>query len=258
MMGYRDNRRPPRDTLLRMGIKGIAGGIGLASESIKARKASKSPMPDQGRVPDLEHREQESGIINAPPSYSQASGQTSGVTTGISQYPNEKAIAQIEDEAEKELEEEWLLDDAQDGLYEASSSNYALSDITEEDHFLQAHQTITPTQSRTGRLSQPVILPQRRPKGRTRGFIRAYAPALMECGIDQATWLDFLESFQKSSATNPWLNAMNLAGIATAFIPNGLGIIAGAAIHTVTWVAIEMQSRDRYETLFFPNKPEFY
>ena len=45
------------------------------------------------------------------------------------------------------------------------------------------------------RLKYPVIIPQRRPNDRERGFIRAYAPDLMHCGIDQATFIDFLDGF---------------------------------------------------------------
>jgi hypothetical protein len=54
----------------------------------------------------------------------------------------------------------------------------------------------------------PVILPQRRPKDRTRGFVRAYAPVLENVGIDQATWLAFLGTFQLPSEASPWLAAI--------------------------------------------------
>jgi hypothetical protein len=41
-----------------------------------------------------------------------------------------------------------------------------------------------------GRLPCPVIIPQRRPRDKKRGFVRAYAPVLESCGIDQKTFLD--------------------------------------------------------------------
>ena len=50
-----------------------------------------------------------------------------------------------------------------------------------------------------GQLPCPVIIPQRRPQNKSRGFVRAYAPVLSECGIDQITFIDFLETFDKSS-----------------------------------------------------------
>ena len=47
-------------------------------------------------------------------------------------------------------------------------------------------------------LEAPVVIPQRRPHTKMRGFVRAYAPALEDCGIDQTTWMDFLEHFHES------------------------------------------------------------
>lgn len=90
-----------------------------------------------------------------------------------------------------------------------------------------------------------MVLPQRRPKDRSRGFIRAYAPVLENCGIDQATWLAFLDTFQKSSAANPWLNAINLAAIGTMFMPHVIGLVVGYAIGQATDIAIELQARQR-------------
>lgn len=43
------------------------------------------------------------------------------------------------------------------------------------------------------RLPCPVIIPQRRPRNKDRGFVRAYAPILQDCGIDQEIFLQFLE-----------------------------------------------------------------
>ena len=49
------------------------------------------------------------------------------------------------------------------------------------------------------RLTCPVIIPQRRPGDKTRGFERAYAPVLEEYGINQDSFLHFLKSFHKAS-----------------------------------------------------------
>lgn len=43
------------------------------------------------------------------------------------------------------------------------------------------------------RLPCPVIIPQRRPRNKDRGFVRAYAPILGDSGIDQEVFLQFLE-----------------------------------------------------------------
>lgn len=49
-----------------------------------------------------------------------------------------------------------------------------------------------------GALQCPVILPQRRPRDKSRGFVRAYAPMLMDCDIDQDSFLMFLDYFDQS------------------------------------------------------------
>ena len=46
-------------------------------------------------------------------------------------------------------------------------------------------------------LELPVIIPQRRPRQRSRGFLRAYAPLLEGNQIDQAMFLGFLNGFDE-------------------------------------------------------------
>lgn len=52
---------------------------------------------------------------------------------------------------------------------------------------------------KSSKLQCPVVIPQRRPGSKTRGFIRAYAPVLSNHDIDQETFLTFLKSFHKAS-----------------------------------------------------------
>lgn len=49
------------------------------------------------------------------------------------------------------------------------------------------------------RLPCPVIIPQRRPGQKRRGFVRAYAPVLEESGISQDVFLKFISDFHKCS-----------------------------------------------------------
>lgn len=50
----------------------------------------------------------------------------------------------------------------------------------------------------------PVIIPQRRPGNKDRGFVRAYASVLADCDISQVVFLNFLEgSFQASKVIWP-------------------------------------------------------
>jgi hypothetical protein len=80
-----------------------------------------------------------------------------------------------------------------DSIFTTLSSTSEVKLVSEgelEDQFLRNHPIPRELQNQprpTGRLPLTVVLPQRRPKDRSRGFIRAYAPVLENCGIDQAT-----------------------------------------------------------------------
>ena len=53
------------------------------------------------------------------------------------------------------------------------------------------------------RLELPVIIPQRRPHTKMRGFVKAYAPILADAGISQEAWMAFLESFEQAIKVRP-------------------------------------------------------
>lgn len=250
-----------------MGIRGIAGGIGLASESIKAHKEGKAVKTQQHEesgstthVRDIENEENPNRNINRteelPPEYSEASERISGGD----QYPQEKAGQSstadekagpeeiVDEKGEDDLEDEWNLDEAQDEILGDSPQKAPGFNVDEVTNTFIRNNPPPKTSQNTslGSLPLPVILPQRRPRDRSRGFIRAYAPVLENCGIDQATWLAFLDTFWKASAANPWLNAINMASIATMFIPvSGVGLAVDYAIRQATNVAIEFQARER-------------
>lgn len=49
------------------------------------------------------------------------------------------------------------------------------------------------------RIPCPVIIPQRRPRNKDRGFVRAYSPVLDDCGISQDVFLKFLKDWLAAS-----------------------------------------------------------
>lgn len=49
------------------------------------------------------------------------------------------------------------------------------------------------------RLPCPVIIPQRRPRNKDRGFVRAYAPVMEGCGVGQDVFLKFQEDWLTAS-----------------------------------------------------------
>lgn len=201
---------------VRAGIRSVSGAVGLASESIKSRKTERqSPQGERPTAP----RSESAHAVSESLSTSQA------------------------DEAGGDLENEWNLDDAQDQIAEGQTRTAV--DAEPKLTFFEKYCQKTDRLS-TGQLALPVVLPQRRPRDRSRGFIRAYAPMLQDVSIDQTTWLDFLDTLQKSSAADPWLNAINMASIGTMFMPHVIGIAVSYAIQQATNIAIEMQARFRY------------
>ncbi|KAI0854515.1 hypothetical protein F4860DRAFT_499194 [Xylaria cubensis] len=145
----------------------------------------------------------------------------------------EQATASSSDESNYE----WDLDDAQHEIVGASSED----NKRVLDNALQpvpaAHKT-----SR-GRLQHPVILPQRRPQRRHRGFIRAYAPDLESCGLDQQMFMAFLDEFDKSMMWSPLADIINLSTVATFAIPGGYGAAVALPVQIVTGIYKELNGR---------------
>jgi hypothetical protein len=215
-----------------MVVSGIAAGIGLSSESIhhhKEKKAAKEAA-----------KEAAAHAGESPPAYQEAYQERS---------KNEKDLGQHT--FEEGDEEQWDLDDAQGELIPEPSVEQKRKlerdpkKITQ--HFIERHPA--PQCLPAQKLPLPVILPQRRPKNRMRGFIRAYAPDLANCGIDEAMFLDFLETFNEASVASPWLNAINLAGLAFFHLPTGISQAASLGLMLTVHVAKHLQSRARYDFL---------
>ncbi|PQE31779.1 fad binding domain protein [Rutstroemia sp. NJR-2017a WRK4] len=94
----------------------------------------------------------------------------------------------------------------------------------------------------TGRLSQPVIIPQRRPEDQSRGILRAYAPALGDCGIDQHTFLDFIDEFNEAHKSSPYLDAVNVTAQGVGFAPGIAPLVVSIT------VPIAVQAAKGYQT----------
>ncbi|KAJ5725052.1 uncharacterized protein N7483_006409 [Penicillium malachiteum] len=213
-------------------LKGVAAGIGLVSESITAHKTKKQNQAGQSSSRGASSEEDELSS------------------------PDREQNKEIAEESVTALEEQWILDEAQEELRDSEDQESPLG-YTEMDEgaddaglarqFADSHPAPPPyTLSEIvpqPRLSAPVLLPQRRPKNRDRGFIRAYAPALAECGIDQKTFLDFLDTAEKGCRAAPWLRAINLASIGTMWMPTVTGMAVSIAIQIATDVAIAVDGR---------------
>ncbi|KAJ6022235.1 hypothetical protein N7540_007739 [Penicillium herquei] len=105
-----------------------------------------------------------------------------------------------------------------------------------------------PAPNPSRRLPYAVIIPQRRPGTKGRGFCRAYAPILAESGIDQDTFLQFIQSFDKANTANPIIEVTFIAAGILGFVPNATAQIVGAVVQIAAGIAKELQARNRANT----------
>ncbi|KIV78824.1 hypothetical protein PV11_06434 [Exophiala sideris] len=117
-------------------------------------------------------------------------------------------------------------------------------DATSPDSNLAEYYTDRPDTIES--LPLPIILPQRRPNSRSRGFVRAYAPDLWHYkGIDQQTFLAFLKDFHTSSQASPVFQVINVAAMAAGFAPSAIAMAVSAGVMAASRAAIEVQGRAR-------------
>lgn len=222
-----------RGGLLGSTVRKIAGGIGLASESLSAYKENKT------------NKKQEAPI---QPDQSLQTGANAVGTSGRAANENNDQI-----QPDDMTEMQWQYDDevqtelmtANEGI--SSPSNTPRTDEEIAAGFIRGHEQHHGAYTQNiSRLELPVILAQRRPKDRSRGFVRAYAPMLGDVGIDQTMWLDFLNAFDQSTQASPWIKAINLANIPGLLVPIGPGIAISVAIDMTIKAAQSTQSKQRY------------
>ncbi|PQE19357.1 FAD binding domain protein [Rutstroemia sp. NJR-2017a BVV2] len=128
-------------------------------------------------------------------------------------------------------EGDWLRDETQCELSsykEEGETN--VNQISAEITKSQA-EVPTPSPRPLHALPVPVIIPERRPGSKHRGFVRAYAPVLDDCGIDQTTFIDFLKGFEGAIKASPYFNVVNIAAALSTLAAAGAATVPSAIIH---------------------------
>jgi hypothetical protein len=146
----------------------------------------------------------------------------------------------------KDLDEAlWAIDDAEGQTTTPQTASHFSEPKEPGDPakaFLKRH-PFQPNATSDKGLELPVVLVQRRPKKRARGFVRAYAPDLASVGIGQETFLDFIDTLNKVLEPSPWLYAINLAGFAEHASPEPAMMLLGIGVGIATEALMEAQSR---------------
>ena len=93
------------------------------------------------------------------------------------------------------------------------------------------------------KLSKPVVIPQRRPGNKERGFVKAYAPDLDAFGIDQESFLAFIRAVNKAAQASKWLQAIQVAAFGTGFIPNHIALGVSAAVQIIAGIVAKTETR---------------
>jgi hypothetical protein len=203
-------------------VKLLGSGIGLTSEAIHAarsRSRSRSEQPSSSAGPSN----------TAPPEYVEVADDTaeelirSGqaerlLNTSDEKRPSKAAEAGYDSDGDSSESENlenlgqdeaaWELDDMAERVRPPTydESEAAAAAEPEDVKVKKEEEMVRELVRKAGspphppqRIRCPVIIPQRRPRNKDRGFVRAYAPVLADCGISQQVFLQFLEDWDKAS-----------------------------------------------------------
>ncbi|OAA68855.1 hypothetical protein ISF_03230 [Cordyceps fumosorosea ARSEF 2679] len=88
-----------------------------------------------------------------------------------------------------------------------------------------------------GPLSLPVVIPQQRPGSPERGFMAAYAPMLESAGIDQRTFMSFLDEFNTAMQGNKFLAGVQVVSFGVGFTPEIITTCVATAVQMGAHVA---------------------
>ncbi|KAK9770751.1 putative Aminoglycoside phosphotransferase domain-containing protein [Seiridium cardinale] len=252
-------------------VKLIGSGVGFASEAFQASRSRSTASSSSNPAPSA-------SVQDAPPEYVEVADEATAdhmVRTGqaervdkqpqsktavVGHEQGEQSSSDDEDEAAAGNDEAaWELDDMVGHV--ASPGNEVRADIaddandSEEVKIKKEEQMVRDMVQMAGPPPQPpqrlpcaVILPQRRPRDKTRGFVRAYAPVLQDCGISQDVFLRFLKDWYQSSKADPWIDVVFMAAGIVGLVPEVAAQVVGAVAQVVAGTAKELQSRYRQNT----------
>ncbi|KAK0880999.1 hypothetical protein LTR87_005120 [Friedmanniomyces endolithicus] len=240
----------------------ITAGVGVAAEYREHRKEQKQRQLSRETTGQDEQTSQagpststQPRDLNAPPSYAdlpEGSGNRLLASGGPANDDKKTAHAQYQDDDDEDSddspsteddEEDWQLDEVLPS-YEESAPDYRSADELARDVMLTSKAASDVPRIRHA-LPLPVIIPQRRPRNKTRGFVRAYAPVLADSDIDQATFLSFLDNLYKSSQASPVFTVIFISATIAGFAPSLIAMAVTTAVQVAAHVGAEVQGRQR-------------
>ncbi|CAK4031601.1 Hypothetical predicted protein [Lecanosticta acicola] len=263
------------------GLLGLVGqGVGMAAEyrehrkqQNQARSASQQQQQQEEEFcgePSDRHRTTHP-VQDDPPAYNDIAGPSersleagqpaSAEKSGNRELRDEDLTDDDSDSLDtasiEEDEEDWELDDFQDPIDSQGLPSYEQSEALQENETVDDLVREVMASTKRSKASSdeitasdrplpcPVIIPQRRPRTKARGFVRAYSPVLENCGIDQATFMKFLKNFHKSSQQSPIFPALAISARIAGLAPSVIATAVCAAVEVGARVGGEIQTRTR-------------
>ena len=233
-------------------VKLIVTPIGLVSEAIHARRDKRRPsesVADDASIPKTAVSNSGDQVGGGESAYDEliASGQAEAADTDA---PTHELI---EEERIGRDEADWALDEAA-----AEGENEEPPLLNDDDNKNSKERDPAATKTSTQKLPFPVILPQRRPGTKARGFVRAYSPILEESGISQDAFLGFLKDLHKAAQASPIFDVVMIATALASAYPDpviGLGI---QAVQVAVGIGQEIQERYRTNKFLTQANKEFF
>lgn len=211
-------------------VKAISAPIGITSEALQDYRDRKRSRVEAAQSSEETRVTLAVGHAQHPIDGAQA------LTVHDNNLAHEPVVEQREDIYADEAD--WALDDV-------VSESEAASEETSEIPFA-AIQTISTSPTSAGhKLPFPVVLPQRRPGTKARGFVRAYAPVLADKGIDQERFLSFLRDFHRAAQASPIFDVIMVATALAGAYPDPIVGAAVQAVQVIAGLGREMQERWR-------------
>ena len=245
-------------------VKIIVTPIGLLSEAIHARKDKKRSSSALDDASDgqttiatgIQVERKDSAYVEVSPELADeliASGQAEPTDV---QAPTHELVEDDEgDDGMGRDEADWALDEA---AAEGEDEKLALSNEKEMEDPKGPAASSAVSKRSMQKLPFPVILPQRRPGTKGRGFVRAYPPVLEESGIPPDEFLGFLKDLHKATQASPIFDVVMIATAIAAAYPDpviGLGV---QAVQVAVGLGQEIQERYRTNKFLTQANKEFF
>jgi hypothetical protein len=184
-------------------LKKLLGlGLGLGSEAIHKARESKSSTQSSNS----------NDAPSNPPPYSAPDGAqyTTGSASAVDHFDDHQRTQAHDADHHNSFghdEMAWELDDMVESMSPAAVNEQPNPSADSEDAKIEKREKLVrelvsmagPAPKSPRPLPCPVIIPQRRPRKKDRGFVRAYAPVLANSGISQEVFMQFLENLDKAN-----------------------------------------------------------